>query len=194
MHCLACAIRYMLEKTHTSDACAFHLSWAAQGLLGDARWFRDYFERPITQGQDRGANAREAHHANAKAAELRRLTAPFLLRREKRSVLGSGQAEAAVSEAAVSETSEVPEASTPVVHARAVVDDGGDVHDGAAVEASTVAPVASNAPAQRLGRKNDLIVWLELHPLQRAIYEVAWWHACVIAPLFVHLLCLRLFW
>ena len=38
------------------------------------------------------------------------------------------------------------------------------------------------APVQRLGRKNDIIVWLELHPLQRAIYEVGWWlqRVCVL--------------
>lgn len=108
--------------------------------MGDSRWFRDYFEKPITHGQDRHATPRDAHHGNAKAAELRKLIGPYFLRREKSKVL--------------QDTKE---------------DGNKDDQEQAKEQASQH---ATQPKPQKLGRKNDLIVWLELHPLQRAIYEV----------------------
>lgn len=154
-----CKHNAMDTTTHTT---LFH-----QGLLGDHRWFRDYFERPITQGQDKGATAREAHHGNAKAAELRRITAPYLLRREKQTVLGSKK-----------DTDEALHSTTTRDDAPEGSSKGADGSASSQVDGTRTSSAQRGSSAQRLGRKNDLIVWLELHPLQRAIYEVRWMMPC----------------
>ncbi len=135
------ALFALCNQVRLASSCAF-IHWTRalvqpQGLLGDARWFRDYFEKPITHGQDRHATPRDAHHSNAKAAELRKLIGPYFLRREKNKVLQGKQ-------------------------------DKGK-KDGDAEPQDTT---SQQPKPQMLGRKNDLIVWLELHPLQRAVYEV----------------------
>lgn len=45
-------------------------------------------------------------------------------------------------------------------------------------EAEGAAPVP-----QRMGRKNDLVVWLKLQPAQRKIYEVPSFLCCGVKPL-----------
>lgn len=58
-----------------------------QGLLGEARFFRQEFVRPITGGTDKGATERAQSLGAAKAAELRARIGPYFLRREKQHVL-----------------------------------------------------------------------------------------------------------
>lgn len=57
------------------------------GLLGNARYFKDHFERRITAGTDKHATIGERERGAAAAAELRQLVAPYMLRREKKDVL-----------------------------------------------------------------------------------------------------------
>jgi SNF2 family DNA or RNA helicase len=57
------------------------------GLLGDAREFRDEFDKPIARGQSREASAREREHGAAKTVALQKKIAPAFLRREKSTVL-----------------------------------------------------------------------------------------------------------
>ena len=59
-----------------------------QGLLGDARDFKDEFERFITAGTDKHATMRAREMGSARAAQLRARLAPFFLRRDKKEVLG----------------------------------------------------------------------------------------------------------
>ena len=59
-----------------------------QGLLGEARFFKQEFVRPITGGTDKGATERAQSLGAAKAAELRARIGPYFLRREKQHVLG----------------------------------------------------------------------------------------------------------
>lgn len=58
-----------------------------QGLLGEARFFKQEFVRPITGGTDKGATERAQSLGAAKAAELRARIGPYFLRREKQHVL-----------------------------------------------------------------------------------------------------------
>ena len=59
-----------------------------QGLLGDARDFKDEFEGFITAGTDKHATMRAREMGSARAAQLRARLAPFFLRRDKKEVLG----------------------------------------------------------------------------------------------------------
>ncbi|KAK9817567.1 hypothetical protein WJX74_008330 [Apatococcus lobatus] len=60
---------------------------ACPGLLGDARDFKDEFERFITAGTDKHATMRARQMGSARAAQLRARLAPFFLRRDKKDVL-----------------------------------------------------------------------------------------------------------
>ncbi|CAG9465715.1 unnamed protein product [Pedinophyceae sp. YPF-701] len=120
-----------------------------EGLLGDAKWFRDTYERPISRGAARDATPREVEASRVILRDLQATIGPYFLRREKKSHASS---------------------STPAPAPTAT--------DAApASQVSAVAPPASGPrDAERpkmgtLGHKNDLIVWLRLRPLQRVIYE-----------------------
>ncbi len=58
-----------------------------QDLLGDARDFKDEFERYIAAGTDKHATLRAREMGSARAAQLRARLAPFFLRRDKKDVL-----------------------------------------------------------------------------------------------------------
>ena len=77
------------------------------GLLGDARSFRDEFDKPIARGQSREASAREREHGAAMTAALQKRIAPAFLRREKATVL------TASSSAAESEGADAANAAAP---------------------------------------------------------------------------------
>ncbi|GFH27568.1 uncharacterized protein HaLaN_25910, partial [Haematococcus lacustris] len=59
------------------------MEFCCEGLLGDVRTFKRVYEKPITSGQDRDATPRQREVGAAVAAELRRVLAPYFLRREK---------------------------------------------------------------------------------------------------------------
>lgn len=116
----------------------------------------------------------------AKAAELRHIVAPFLLRREKKEVLGGGSSSSS-REAAAAATSVATEGATGIPAAK-------DSTSGSSVEQQIVSTAAgssartgaggssssSSSAATRpapMGAKHDLVVWLQLQPLQRHIYE-----------------------
>lgn len=61
-------------------------NFVAPGLLGDARTFRESYEKPVSRGTSRDASARERHVGAATAAALRAKLAPAFLRRDKRDV------------------------------------------------------------------------------------------------------------
>ncbi|KAK9816584.1 hypothetical protein WJX72_002280 [[Myrmecia] bisecta] len=116
--------------------------FACEGLLGDARTFKSTVERRIMAGNDKHATQRERETGAAQAAELRAQIAPYFLRREKKEVFKSKDSEPA----------------------------SGTAEGDAGSESS--ASSGSSAPQpQSMGRKNDLIVWLQLQPLQQRVYE-----------------------
>eukprot|EP00878_Enallax_costatus_P026492 GHUV01028433.1.p1 GENE.GHUV01028433.1~~GHUV01028433.1.p1 ORF type:complete len:305 (-),score=59.21 GHUV01028433.1:75-989(-) len=127
------------------------LDFAVPGLLGGAKEFKMVYEKAITAGQDRDATLRVRELGAAKAAELRKIVAPFMLRREKKEVLGSGSGS---KEDATGSSSTAGGNSSAVVAAAAVT--------------SSSSSAAAPAP---MGSKHDLVVWLRLQPLQRHIYE-----------------------
>ncbi|KAI8470944.1 MAG: P-loop containing nucleoside triphosphate hydrolase protein [Monoraphidium minutum] len=120
--------------------------FAAPGLLGPLKAFKLDFERPILLGQDRDAFPWQREAGAAKAAELRRITGPYLLRREKREVLPGGEGGGA---------------------------EGGDGKGAEGVEGggAAVGKGGGGPRPGRMGRKADVVVWLRLAPLQRHIYE-----------------------
>ena len=120
------------------------VDFAVPGLLGDARAFRDQFEKPISRGTSRDASARERQVGVATSEALRTKLAPALLRREKRIVFGGAAPGHACS-------SDAAAANVAATHEE---------------EVDSV-PAASGAP---LGSKVDLIVWLKLSPPQRRLY------------------------
>jgi SNF2 family DNA or RNA helicase len=111
------------------------------------------YEAHITAGQDKDASSREREVGAAVAAQLRRVIAPFFLRREKKDVLTAKRADGGDggSAAATDLTTDVATSSS-------------------AANASGVSASASAARPAGLPHKNDLVVWLRLQPLQRSVY------------------------
>jgi SNF2 family DNA or RNA helicase len=136
------------------------LDFAVPGLLGGPREFKAAFEKPIAAGQDRGAGLRVRELGAAKAAELRRVVRPFMLRREKKEVFGSGSGSSA-SRGDTASSSTAGGGGGAVVAAAA----SSERRSAAAGQAG-----GSAVPAM-MGTKHDLVVWLRLQPLQRHIYE-----------------------
>jgi SNF2 family DNA or RNA helicase len=118
-------------------------NFVTPGLLGDARQFRDEFDKPISRGQSREASAREREAGAATAVALHRRIAPAFLRREKAGVLTA------------------PRAPPPGAPPPAAAGD-------AAAAAAPAAPPPP--PGGVLGHKSDMIVWLRLTPPQRRLY------------------------
>lgn len=129
------------------------LNFAAPGLLGDAKSFREQYEKPIARGASRDASARERQVGAATAEALRRKMAPVLLRREKSVVFGI-TAQTGVDDVGP------PQAGAPSA--------GGGT---AAVEAAVAtAPRGGPACAGLSSRKVDMCVWLKLTAPQRRLY------------------------
>ncbi|GIL73031.1 hypothetical protein Vretifemale_3267 [Volvox reticuliferus] len=119
------------------------------GLLGDARTFKKNYERPITKGLDKEATARDRQTGAAIAAELRSRLEPYFLRREKKDVLTNNR----------SDSTRCPQGDTTTSE------------NGPSTSGSATADGPQNGQhARGLPRKNDLVVWLQLTPLQRKIY------------------------
>ncbi|KDD74668.1 SNF2 family domain-containing protein, partial [Helicosporidium sp. ATCC 50920] len=119
------------------------LDYAQPGLLGDAKSFARTFADAIVAGCDRRASEREREASAAASRELQRVTAPYILRREKKEVMGGAEA-------------------------------GGEENPGPLPGHSDSENLGSNAPPAQpsaLPRKNDLIVWLQLHSEQQRLYE-----------------------
>ncbi|GLI69029.1 hypothetical protein VaNZ11_013570 [Volvox africanus] len=124
----------------------FHIT--TTGLLGDARTFRKNYENPITKGLDKEATARERQTGAAIAAELRNRLEPFLLRREKKDVLTDNKSD-----------------RSSGVQGDTTSEDGPSTSGSATAGGPQIGQRARGLP-----RKNDLVVWLQLTPLQRKIY------------------------
>jgi hypothetical protein len=115
------------------------------------------YEGPITRGQDKHASAREREVGAAVAAELRRVIQPYFLRREKADVLGGGGASRSGAGPGAAGESDAGAAGEP----------GSSC--SSALGASDSSKAGQPPQPQALGRKNDLVVWLQLVPLQRAV-------------------------
>ncbi|GBG83531.1 hypothetical protein CBR_g37246 [Chara braunii] len=63
--------------------------YCCEGLLGDLQYFREEYEKKITNGSHKEASQREKVIGNAAAKALRNRIAPFFLRREKKDVFPS---------------------------------------------------------------------------------------------------------
>jgi hypothetical protein len=120
----------------------------------------------------------------AKAAELRHIVAPFLLRREKKEVLGGGSSSSSreAAAAAAAATSVAAEGATGIPAAQdstsgSSVEQQIVLHTAAGSSARTGADGSSSSSSSAatrpapMGAKHDLVVWLQLQPLQRHIYE-----------------------
>lgn len=117
----------------------------------------------------------------ARAAELRRLVSPYILRREKDKVLGTDSSGAAAAGSSAGSSSSAAAArgggagSDGVVAAATLAAAGGTSSSAAAgtppqPAAAAAGGVGPPRPAA-MGSKTDLVVWLRLTPLQRHIYE-----------------------
>lgn len=96
-------------------------------------------------GSDKHATEYERERGALAAARLRQQIAPYMLRREKKEVFGPADGGGAAAQA-----------------------------DGAELTGAATAPVAGSASASRpstMPHKNDLIVWLQLKPMQRRVYQ-----------------------
>lgn len=97
-------------------------------------------------GQDKAANTRQREEGARLAAVLRARTSPFFLRREKKDVLPPEDKGAAGEEAGTSSSA-------------------------AAGQAAGAAAAGGGPRPQAMGRKNDLVVWLKLTPMQKHVYS-----------------------
>lgn len=121
----------------------------------------------------------------ARAAELRQLVAPYILRREKKEFLGDGTKTTNSSSGSGSQAAQQPQAgssragsggvsSSGIVAAAAVGGaDGSTSSTGQAVSSNSSSAVSAGGAAgpAPMGQKVDLVVWLKLTTLQRHIYE-----------------------
>jgi hypothetical protein len=119
----------------------------------------------------------------ARAAELRQLVAPYILRREKKEVLGdgtntnnnsSGNGSRAAQQDGSSREGSGASISSGVVAAAAVgTADGSTSSTGQAGSSNSSIAVSTGGAAgpAPMGQKVDLVVWLKLTTLQRHIYE-----------------------
>ena len=174
LRALAARVRLIISGTPIQNNLGEYwalFDFAVPGLLGPLRAFKLEFEKPILAGQDRGAGPRAREAGAARAAELRRRTAPYMLRREKREVLpggGGGDDDDAGEEGA-----EGGGAAGAGAGAAAFGGTQAQQANGAGAPSQQSQPAATPGrprPA-RMGRKADLVVWLRLAPLQRHVYE-----------------------
>ena len=112
------------------------------GLLGSEREFRRRFVHKIHAGQAPGATQKQRTEAKELSAELRQLTAPYYLRRDKKSLFCEADSKG-----------DVGEPKKPTTKPTKIVDRK-DI---------------SHVPAA-LGQKNDLIAWIPLEPAQCELY------------------------
>lgn len=137
------------------------------GLLGEKREFRAEYERVITKGQSREASDRERRVGAATSKALRRRISPFFLRREKMDVLAghheNGEAPTESLEHLQSSASTESNLSRQLVDAEKRTSS----HSSSTSAGPSVPP--PKCP-QKLGRKNDIIVWLKTRRAQRKLY------------------------
>lgn len=127
------------------------------GLLGDARTFKDQFERAITRGSDKHATVWERERGASTAAALRRTIAPYMLRREKKEVFGTGGTAPSPGDAGV------PAANQLNSLGRALSPGSG--------QKSAFSGTSGASHPGALSRKNDFVVWLRLQPNQLRLYQ-----------------------
>lgn len=157
------------------------------GLLGDAKSFRDTFERRITAGSDKHATVGERERGAATAKTLRSTVAPYMLRREKKDVFGdknsskSGQTQSSNAAGGLSGSDlttggAVASASTTAQTSSSLTNNSASENEAssgvlASNASSSGAGSAMGAVPGVMPRKNDFVVWLRLKPNQRALYE-----------------------
>ena len=127
------------------------------GLLGDEAEFRREYSKKIAAGQSRDATQRQRSAGARASEELRNKCKPFMLRREKSSVLAKAKEEEQKEVKAVD-----PEAQNA---------DNAAAGPRTSIEASTTGWAGVKHAPQQLGTKNDLIVWLPLRPAQERLYR-----------------------
>ena len=124
------------------------------GLLGDAKLFKDQFEKKINAGSDKYATVGERERGTATAAALRTKIAPHMLRREKKDVFG----DTTTSTSAPTTTTSLSSSSSSSLATTTTT------------TTSTSIMHQSSGPGS-MPNKNDFVVWLRLKPNQRALYE-----------------------
>lgn len=130
------------------------------GLLGDEAEFRREYSKKIAAGQSRDATQRQRSAGARASEELRNKCKPFMLRREKSSVLARAKEEEekerrARDDPGAQNADDAPPPSGPRT----------------SIEASTTGWAGVKHAPQQLGTKNDLIVWLPLRPAQERLYR-----------------------
>ena len=144
---LPCDLRLVVSGTpiqnHLGELWALY-DLAAPGLLGSEDQFRKNFARKITSGRSRDASESERHEARELSKMLRKMCAPYFLRREKEGILRDGDKDK----------------------------DGGEKNKEKNKEATVATTWAStrNAP-KKMGKKNDLVAWIPLSKAQKTLYE-----------------------
>ena len=147
---LPCDLRLVVSGTpiqnHLGELWALY-DLAAPGLLGTEDQFRKNFARKITSGRSRDASESERHEARELSKMLRKICAPYFLRREKDGVLRDGDS----NKDGDAENKEKSETETKAT-------------------ATTKWASTRNAP-KKLGKKNDLVAWIPLSKAQKTLYE-----------------------
>ena len=144
---LPCDLRLVVSGTpiqnHLGELWALY-DLAAPGLLGSEDQFRKNFARKITSGRSCDASESERHEARELSKMLRKMCAPYFLRREKEGVLRDGDKDK----------------------------DGGEKNKEKNERATVATKWAStrNAP-KKMGKKNDLVAWIPLSKAQNTLYE-----------------------
>ena len=154
---LPCDLRLVVSGTpiqnHLGELWALY-DLAAPGLLGSEEQFRKHFARKITSGRSRDASESERHEARELSKMLRKMCAPYFLRREKEGVLRDGEPKD--KKDGVEKDKEKNETSSGEAAARS-----GNITKWASTH---------NAP-KKLGKKNDLVAWIPLSKAQKTLYE-----------------------
>jgi len=150
---LPCDLRLVVSGTpiqnHLGELWALY-DLAAPGLLGSEDQFRKNFARKITSGRSRDASESERHEARELSKMLRKICAPYFLRREKDGVLRDGDSKEKNKDGDA-ENKEKSETETKAT-------------------ATTKWASTRNAP-KKLGKKNDLVAWIPLSKAQKTLYE-----------------------
>ena len=147
---LPCDLRLVVSGTpiqnHLGELWALY-DLAAPGLLGFEEQFRKNFARKITAGRSRDASERERDEARELGKMLRKICAPYFLRREKEGVLRDNN------------KSSTNTTTTTTTTENSII-----------AEPSSKWATTINAP-KKLGRKNDLVAWVPLSKAQKKLYE-----------------------
>ena len=151
------------------------------GLLGDAKAFKDTYERRINAGSDKYATLGERERGAATATMLRRTVAPYMLRREKKDVFKDTSAQEQ-GQNGVNATSSAASAggggafnseagNSSASTSSSLISKQASENEASSENSLSSSTTTAAGAVPAMPRKNDFVVWLRLKGHQRALYE-----------------------